>query len=35
MDKAWTGHVFGEVDYTRPAKGEQAAEGSKVVVRIK
>ncbi|SHI59018.1 serine/threonine protein kinase [Actinomyces denticolens] len=35
VDKAWTGHVFGEVDYTRPAKGEQAAEGSKVVVRIK
>ncbi|ARD41794.1 Stk1 family PASTA domain-containing Ser/Thr kinase [Actinomyces gaoshouyii] len=35
VDKAWTGHVFGEVDYTKPAKGEQAAEGSTVVVRIK
>ncbi|WP_366179775.1 PASTA domain-containing protein [Actinomyces timonensis] len=35
VDKAWTGHVFGEVDHTKPAKGEQAAEGSTVVVRIK
>ncbi|WP_159716705.1 Stk1 family PASTA domain-containing Ser/Thr kinase [Actinomyces marmotae] len=35
VDKAWTGHVFGEVDYTKPAKGEQAAEGSTVIVRIK
>ena len=35
VDKAWTGLVFGEADYTKPAKGEQAAEGSKVVVHIK